>query len=150
MNYTHPEKPSMVNEPMAIYHSYGADIETAMAIALKAAKGLKSRALEDLERISGLSKQAVASFLHVTTRSLSRYLEEDRLLDAAKSETLLKLIALYKKGTEVFGSKEEFNNWLGRPAMGLGNHIPFTLMETSSGIDLIDEQLDRMAYGDVL
>lgn len=112
--------------------------------------GLRSRALNDLEFLSGLSKQAVARFLHVTSRSLNRYLEEDRVLDAAKSETLLKLIALYRKGTDVFGSKETFNQWLGAPAMGIGNLIPFDLMETSSGIDIIDEELDRIAFGDVL
>jgi putative toxin-antitoxin system antitoxin component (TIGR02293 family) len=143
-------KPSQLREPMAIYHSYGSDIMTPFAIALKAVKGLSSQALSDLEYLSGLSKQAVARFLHVTSRSLNRYLEEDRVLDAAKSETLLKLIALYRKGTEVFGTKEAFNSWLGAPVMGIGNHIPFDLMETSSGIDLIDEELDRIAYGDVL
>lgn len=142
--------PSQLNEPLAVYQSYSTAIENPLSIALRAAKGLKSRALSDLEFLSGLSKQMVARFLHVTSRSLNRYLEEDRLLDAAKSETLLKLIALYRKGTDVFSSKEEFNRWLGRPAMGLSNHVPFDLMETSSGIDLINEELDRIAHGDVL
>lgn len=143
-------KPPQLGEPLAIYHSYGTDTMSTIAIALKAVKGLSSQALSDLEYLSGLSKQAVARFLHVTSRSLNRYLEEDRVLDASKSETLLKLIALYKKGTEVFGTKEAFNSWLGAPAMGIGNHVPFDLMETSSGIDLINEELDRIAYGDVL
>lgn len=140
----------MLRESIAIYHSYASDIASPISIALKAVKGLSSRALSDLEYLSGLSKQAVARFLHVTSRSLNRYLEEDRVLDAAKSETLLKLIALYQKGTEVFSTKEAFNAWLAAPAMGLSNHIPFDLMETSTGIDLIDEELDRIAYGDVL
>jgi len=146
----HDSSVSKVEEPLAIYHRYGSDVENTLAIALKAAQGLKAHALADLERISGLSKQAVAGFLHVTARSLNRYLEEDRLLDASKSESLLKLIALYRKGTEVFGSKEEFNRWLGTPALGLGNIVPFSLMETSSGIDLIQDELCRIAHGDVL
>ncbi|MCF8258447.1 MAG: DUF2384 domain-containing protein [Flavobacteriales bacterium] len=144
------QPPAQLREPVALYNSYHADFQSPLAIAMKAAMGLRSRALNDLEFLSGLSKQAVARFLHVTSRSLNRYLEEDRVLDAAKSETLLKLIALYRKGTDVFGSKETFNQWLGAPAMGIGNLIPFDLMETSSGIDIIDEELDRIAFGDVL
>lgn len=143
-------KPLLLQEPAAIYHRYGHDIDSTLTIALKAAEGLKAQALYDFERISGLSKLAVAKFLHVTSRSLSRYMEEDRKLDSAKSESLLKLIALYKKGTDVLGSKDEFNSWLAKPAFGLRNMVPFQLMETSSGIDLIDEELDRIAYGDVL
>jgi len=150
--YEYPKEGTLprVEEPAAIYYRYGSDIATTLAIALRAAEGLKAQALFDLERISGLSKQAVAKFLHVTSRSLNRYIEEDRQLDAAKSETLLKLFALYKKGTEVFGSKDEFNSWLSKPAFGLRNLVPFDLMETSSGIDLIDEELDRIAFGDAL
>ncbi len=142
--------PPLMKEPAAIYSSYGHDIDTTMTIAIKAAEGLKAQALNDFERISGLSKQMVAKFLHVTSRSLSRYIEDDRKLDASKSEAILKLIALYKKGTDVLGSKDEFNSWLAKPAFGLRNMVPFQLMETSSGIDLIDEELDRIAYGDVL
>jgi putative toxin-antitoxin system antitoxin component (TIGR02293 family) len=149
--YEQPKtKPAMASEPLAIYQSYGAVFQNPLSIALQAVEGLKAQALDDFERLSGLSKQMVARFLHVTSRSLSRYLEDGRTLDAAKSETLLKLMALYQKGTEVFGSKEEFNRWLSRPAMGLANHVPFNLMETSSGIDLINEELDRIAHGDVL
>jgi putative toxin-antitoxin system antitoxin component (TIGR02293 family) len=147
---TTKQKPAMVSEPLAIYQSYGSIFQNPLSIALQAVEGLRAQALDDFERLSGLSKQMVARFLHVTSRSLNRYVEEDRVLDASKSEALLKLMALYKKGTDVFGSKEEFNRWLSRPSMGLANHVPFDLMETSSGIDLIDEELDRIAYGDVL
>ncbi len=143
-------EPMVAKEPMVIYQSYGAVFQSPLSIALQAVKGLKAQALDDFEVLSGLSKQMMARFMHVTSRSLSRYLEDNRTLDAAKSETLLKLMALYQKGTEVFGSKEEFNRWLSRPSVGLAKHVPFDLMETSSGIDLIDEELDRIAYGDVL
>jgi len=148
--YKHQDKTKSVQEPWAIYGSYGLHFESAINLAVEAVKGLGAQALNDLETVSGLSRQAVARFLHVTSRSLNRYLEEGRTLDAAKSETVLRLMALYKKGSEVMGSKEEFNSWLARPAMGIGNHIPFNLMETATGITLIDEELDRIAYGDVL
>lgn len=148
--YTAHSKPSPAQEPMAIYGGYGHQFESAIVLAVEAVKGLGAKALSDLEVVTGLSRQAIARFLHVTSRSINRYLEDGRTLDAAKSETVLRLFALYKKGTEVMGSKEEFNRWLSRPALGLGNHIPFDLMETATGITLIDEELDRIAHGDVL
>lgn len=144
------DKTQSLKEPGVIYSGYGLQFESAINLAVEAVKGLGAQALNDLEVVSGLSRQAVARFLHVTSRSLNRYLEEGRTLDAAKSETILRLLALYKKGSEVMGSKEEFNRWLARPAMGIGNHIPLNLMETATGITLIDEELDRIAHGDVL
>lgn len=146
----HEEAPPVVSEPSVLYMSYTNDLESSLALALKAVKGLGARALNDLEVMSGLSRTMVARFLHVTSRSLNRYLEENRTLDAAKSETVLRLIALYQKGTDVFGSKATFNAWLGQPCLALGNHIPYNLMETSSGITLIDQELDRINHGVVL
>ena len=74
---------------------------------------------------------------------------QDLKLDAALSEKLLKSFALFDKGTSLFGSAEGFHEWLNLPAYGLGNQIPFELMDTITGISLIEEELIRIEYGDL-
>jgi putative toxin-antitoxin system antitoxin component (TIGR02293 family) len=71
------------------------------------------------------------------------------MLDAVTSEKLLKLFALYNKGSEVFGSLDAFTDWLSKPAYGIGSQIPQDIIDTMTGIDLIHDELVRIEYGDL-
>jgi putative toxin-antitoxin system antitoxin component (TIGR02293 family) len=57
--------------------------------------------------------------------------------------------ALFEHGTDVFGSVESFRRWLDKPAYGLDNQVPFALLHTSGGMDLIQDELIRIEYGDL-
>ncbi|MDQ6845294.1 MAG: MbcA/ParS/Xre antitoxin family protein, partial [Bacteroidota bacterium] len=57
-----------------------------------------------------------------------------------------KLINLYQQGEEIFGNIDEFNLWLKKPF--LNNKLtPLNLMITTGGVDLISEELDKLAQG---
>jgi putative toxin-antitoxin system antitoxin component (TIGR02293 family) len=51
------------------------------------------------------------------------------------------------KATDVFGSKEEAEAWLSRPATGLNHQRPINLLATPAGVDLVETFLTRLAYG---
>jgi uncharacterized protein (DUF2384 family) len=70
-------------------------------------------------------------------------------LNPRNSELILKLILLYKKGIEIFGNTESFNNWVSKPSFGLGSIVPYSLLNTTTGIDLIFEELVRIEFGDL-
>src|SRR4030043_226995 len=59
-------------------------------------------------------------------------------------EVSIKLRDLYKKGVEIFGNSSRFNTWLSRESAGLGSMQPLDLMGTSTGIDLVYEELLRI------
>jgi len=48
-----------------------------------------------------------------------------RPLGRIESEQLLQILALYKKGVEIFGTPNSFNEWLNVPAMGFGRENSF-------------------------
>ena len=50
-------------------------------------------------------------------------------------------------GNEVFGSIDSFKQWMQKPAYGLGNKIPSKILTTISGINLVINQLMRIAHG---
>ena len=58
-------------------------------------------------------------------------------------------LALFEKGTEVFGSQEQFQCWMEKPSYGLGEQIPADLIVRSGGIELILDELIRIEYGDL-
>ena len=78
-----------------------------------------------------------------------RYHASKQKLNPAQSEHVLKMISLHRHGMEVFGDEYALHRWLQKPAYGLGNKIPFQLMNTSSGLDLIINELKRIEWGDL-
>jgi putative toxin-antitoxin system antitoxin component (TIGR02293 family) len=120
-----------------------------IALLFQAKKGLKPQAIFDFVGLSELPHHLVEEVFHKSMKTFQNYVTKNTLLDASTSEKLLKLFALYQKGAEVIGSIEEFAEWLTKPAYGIGNVVPQTIIDTATGIDLINEELVRIEYGDL-
>lgn len=126
---------------------YEVNPENHYSLVHKAQNGLPASAFFDLLAITGFTSQELASLLDLSFKTIQRYQKDGKKLNPLNSEQLLKIIALYQKAEEVFGSLDSFNQWLRKPSPGLGNHTPFSLMQTSGGIDLIREELTRIEFG---
>lgn len=61
-------------------------------------------------------------------------------------EHLLKLIALYTKGEELFGNITEFNYWLKKPFWN-SVESPMDWLDTPEGVDLVTNELNRLVHG---
>lgn len=117
-------------------------------IVEKSLEGLNSSAVEDFISISDSSVHFVSDVLDITTKTLHKYLKENAKLTRTQSEKILKLIKLYEVGLEVFGNIKAFNEWLDKPSYGLNSLIPRDIITLSTGIDLVQDELMRIAYGD--
>jgi putative toxin-antitoxin system antitoxin component (TIGR02293 family) len=51
------------------------------------------------------------------------------------------------KATTVFGSQDEAEQWLERPAIGLDQRRPLDLLATPAGVKLVDDHLERLEHG---
>lgn len=58
-----------------------------------------------------------------------------------------KFAEILGQATEAFGSKEEAEAWMTRPAIGLDQRKPMDLMATTAGIEAVEEYLTRIEYG---
>ena len=47
----------------------------------------------------------------------------------------------------VMGSSEAAEDWMQRPAIGLGNRRPLDLLATAAGAEAVSEYLTRLEYG---
>jgi putative toxin-antitoxin system antitoxin component (TIGR02293 family) len=68
-------------------------------------------------------------------------------LSQEQSGRAWKFAEILAKATDVFGSQEEAEHWLERPAIGLEQHRPIDLLATPAGIELIEQYLGRLADG---
>ena len=90
----------------------------------------------------------VAYVLGVNERTVRTYQREASNLSPQQSEQLLKYNRLLCRGKEVFGSEDAFNRWLRKPAYGLDNDVPLEYLVTSEGINLVSDEVERIANGE--
>lgn len=118
-----------------------------LAMVQIAKDGMPASAFNELLVITGLSKDDLASILGLSYKTIQRYEKDNKRFNPLNSEQLAKIIALYQQANEIFSDLNAFNRWLRKPAYGLGNLVPISLLTTSGGIDLIREELIRIEYG---
>jgi len=136
----------MVNETVAHYRSM---YNSPIALLSTSKNGLQAKAALDFISISGFTYDEFQEAFKTTVKTIQNYAAQGLKLDAPLSEKLLKAFALFGKGISIFGSSKAFHSWLNTSSYGLGNQVPFDLMDTITGISLIEEELVRIEYGDL-
>ncbi len=74
-------------------------------------------------------------------------LAKKNIYDKEVSERLFEIAEVYAKGFEVFGNEKKFARWLNKKSIVLGNQTPFSLLDTSYGVQLILNEIERIDYG---
>lgn len=138
---------NMMEDAEVLFRPYNSLYNTNYNLLINARKGLNTKIFYDILVLSGLEKDRLANIFHISLKTIMRYTQSNKVLDNTTSEQALKIMALFKKGLDVFGDLQGFRNWLSKPQYGLGRQVPYQLMETSLGIDLITEELLRIEYG---
>jgi putative toxin-antitoxin system antitoxin component (TIGR02293 family) len=84
----------------------------------------------------------------ISLRTLQRVkVAPDRPLSREQSGRVWKFAEILAKATEVFGSQQEAEHWLERPATGLDRRRPIDLIATPAGRALVEDFLGRIEYG---
>lgn len=115
-------------------------------LALKGVPATQFFAVADL---TGYKREQLANIFDTSLKTFQRYEREQKKLNPQDSEKVLKIMALFQAGESVFGTADSFRRWMDKPAYGLGNQIPFDLLHTSGGIDLVLDEVIRIEYGDL-
>ena len=68
-------------------------------------------------------------------------------LSPEQSGRTWKFAEILARATAIFGSREEAEAWLERPAIGLGRRRPIDLLATTTGAEIVETHLGRIEYG---
>lgn len=131
----------------SVFGRYEPLIRDKISIVLSSRRGVDAVLFFDLAELSGYKREEIAPLFDTSLKTMLRYKETKRKLSPTTGELALKMLALFQHGEAIFGSIAEFRSWLDAPAYGLANQRPFDLMQTSGGIDLIDDELTRIEFG---
>jgi len=84
-------------------------------------------------------------FEHILPASISS-MQKKTVYGKETSERIYELATLYGLGYEVFDSKEDFKKWLMTPSKTLGNKVPFELLDSSFGFEMVENEIVRIQY----
>ncbi|MCO5259316.1 MAG: MbcA/ParS/Xre antitoxin family protein [Crocinitomicaceae bacterium] len=139
---------------MALDHPYNKIKESLPAVSDVSSIYLKVsdknfNYLQIFDSIITLSDIVVSNWLNITTRTLRNYrkIKNLQLKDTTK-EHIITILALYKHGIEVFSSRDNFEKWLSTQNILLDNKAPLDFLDTFSGIQLIDNRLTAIEFGE--
>jgi len=108
--------------------------------------GIIKKALMNLSQQLSFSLSEVARVLHISERTLQRYADDEKL-SADTSERAILLSQLYQHGTLVFGDLENFKEWMRTPLPAFNYQSPISLLDTTFGFQLIEDELGKIAHG---
>lgn len=115
-------------------------------IFLTAQKGVSTKSFYDFATVIEMADKDLAGMINLSSRTVSNYKETRKNFEPIHGEHLLKLIALYLAGEEIFGNVQEFHYWLNKP-LWKSSERPIDKLVTSLGVDLIAEEIEKIAQG---
>ena len=84
-------------------------------------------------------------FENILPASISS-MQKNAVYNKETSERIYELARLFGLGYDVFDSKTDFKNWLMTPSKSLGNKVPFELLDSSIGFEIVENEIVRIQY----
>jgi len=131
-------KPSMVEEPFAIY---GFPKEYHLT---------KEFTFNDFKKIAAktdFTQKEWSDILHISERTLQRYAKENSAFSFSITDRILQIDKVLKRGFEVFGSYEKFLLWIRDNPYMLEGRLSLHSLSSFEGISNILIQLGRIEHG---
>lgn len=104
-------------------------------------------AYKKLQQVLQFTQAEWAAILHISDRTLQRYLKDGKPFTGFQAELLHQLSRLTETGLQIFDSPQSFTDWLRTTKHVLGQELSFQSLQTITGIGLLQQELGRMAYG---
>lgn len=123
----------------------GLSIQKDVDLVTLVERGIPKSTIKYLADSLNIHVRELTNYLPVTNRNLHRYRNSD-LLNETVSDHIIALAELFEYGEEMLG-KDYFRDWLHSKILALGNRRPADFLKTHKGIDIIRDELGRIAYG---
>lgn len=111
-----------------------------------AQRGVSGAKLRSIQSDGPLNQKEWSTILSMDTRTLQRY-TGSKTLNVSDSEKVLLVRRMLTRGMEVFEDAASFNVWLHAPSIPLSGRSPIELLNTATGIQLVEDELTRIEHG---
>lgn len=110
--------------------------------------GLPVAEFDELRALLGLTVDALAATIGISTATLSRRRQRRQRLDVGHSDRLLRFARLFRQVTELYdGDQAAARQWLTTPARALGGETPLGRADTEAGAREVESLVGRLEHG---
>lgn len=109
-------------------------------------EGLPIKMVEAAVKALEVSKNELVPLIGLNLRSYQRKKNAGHLT-AQQSEHTLAMMSVLTNATEYFGTREVALKWLKTPQMIFSNQEAIDYLDTMTGIDFVNDVINRMKYG---
>ncbi|MEE8431153.1 MAG: antitoxin Xre/MbcA/ParS toxin-binding domain-containing protein [Candidatus Desulfatibia sp.] len=109
-------------------------------------QGFPADSFDKLRDRLKVSDNLLSKIVQIPKRTLTRRRQDGRLR-TDESERVLRIARVYDKALDVLENEEAAENWLKKPARGLGYKIPLEYADTELGAQEVINLLGRIEHG---
>ncbi len=109
-------------------------------------KGIPKLAVHNLAEVIDVPMKDMATLLNVSYKTLGRKKKTD-MLDSLSSSLSIEIANTVAKGLALFEDIDKFSRWLQKDNRALGGQKPFDLLNTPTGIKMVNKLLGRIEEG---
>ncbi|MBN1414660.1 MAG: DUF2384 domain-containing protein [Bacteroidales bacterium] len=108
--------------------------------------GITKKVYNNIMKSTGISMENFTRATRITPRTIQRK-KPDELVAPEASERAILIGKLYFMGEKVFANKEKFKTWMTRPNSTLNGKMPKDLLDTITGLGIVQDELLRIEHG---
>jgi putative toxin-antitoxin system antitoxin component (TIGR02293 family) len=111
--------------------------------------GLPARVVDDMAEYLDVPKHVIFGVLHTPESTAHKLIKDNRPLDSAASERVVRVADIIRMAEGSFGGREAATRWLKTANLGLGGTTPLSMLDTEPGAGEVRRILSAIDYGGV-
>ena len=124
----------------------GLNLSGPADIVCSVLKGLSPGVGRRITEVYGVTQNDLARIIHVSKKTIQSH-KATGAYNTEISDALVRLADVFARANEVFGDKSEARTWLQEESTALGGVTPWSLLDTSTGSDIVVRELGRIENG---
>ena len=112
--------------------------------------GVRARLVNDMVDYLDVPKSVIFGVLHTAESTAHKLIKDNRPLDSAASERVVRVADITRMAEETFGGREAATRWLKTPNLSLREEMPLSLLDTEPGAGEVRRVLSAINYGGTL
>jgi putative toxin-antitoxin system antitoxin component (TIGR02293 family) len=111
--------------------------------------GVPARVVDDMVEYLDIPKHVIFGVLHMPESTAHKLIKDNRPLDSAASERVVRVADIIRMAEESFGGRQAATRWLKTANLGLGGATPLSMLDTEPGADEVRRILSSIDSGGV-
>ncbi len=112
--------------------------------------GVLARVVDDMVEYLDVPKSIIFGVLNTPESTAHRLIKDNRVLDSAVSERVVRVADITRLAEESFGGREAATRWLKSANLALSGATPLSMLDTEPGASEVRRILSSINYGGVV